>query len=368
MRSALSLAFTRKESLPGPIQLVVFVTDRCNARCAHCFNWKALNQGANLLSSEELGAFAKELGSVLTTSLSGGEPFLRGDVAGVAGLFSSGSVFIPTNGLQPERIESEVRSMLDSSRTTARPLVVSLSLDGPPELHDSIRGVPGNFARLKETYHRLVELKSDAAGQLRIKIGTVLCNRNVDAIPALIDLVAAEMPEADFHDFEIFRGDSPDRSLAAPFVDELEQLKPFIFAAWGRCAFFGRSHPVKSWLALGLKRFLYTLHIETLKQKRQLIPCYAGRTSVVVDETGTLSFCELREKIGNLREAPFKEIWRSERAERVRSSIERGECHCVHSCFQQKNILLNPKLWPHVALYLATDEFTLPPRGGLAGC
>ena len=180
MLGVLKLALTPKVALPGPIQLVVFVTDRCNARCAHCFNWQALNRGADLLSVDELAGLSVELGTLLTTSLSGGEPFLRSDLSRVVGLFGSESVFIPTNGLQPERIEAEVRSMLDSGR--AAPLVVSLSLDGPPKLHDQIRGVPGNYARLLETYRRLAKLKAEAGERLRIKVGTVLCNRNVGEI------------------------------------------------------------------------------------------------------------------------------------------------------------------------------------------
>lgn len=365
MLESARLALTPKEELEGPIQLVLFVTDRCNARCSHCFNWRALNQGADLLSPEELATLSKELGTLLTVSLSGGEPFLRPDLARVVGLFpGAGNVFIPTNGLNPERVEREVRSMLETQR--AAPLVVSLSLDGPPALHDRIRGVPGNYTRLLETYRALAALKREAGDRLRLKAGTVLCNLNVHALPELIGRVKNEMPDVDFHDFEILRGEPPDGSLAAPTVADLERVKPHVFAVWERSAFFGKSHPLRSWLALGIKRFLFTLHIETLRQKRQLIPCYAGRTSAVIDEKGNLSFCELREKIGNVRETPFAELWRSRKAESVRASIERGDCHCVHSCFQQKNVFLNPSVWPHVVRYLATGEFTVPPRDDLA--
>lgn len=362
--SRLRLAFTPKSALRRPAQLVLFVTDRCNARCRHCFHWEALNHGADLLSHAELEDLQRELGPLLTVSLSGGEPFLRSDLARLVGLFEdSGEVSIPTNGLRTERIVESVSRMLDEG---GPPLVVLLSVDGLRETHDRIRGVDGNFDRLQETCRALAELKRRASRrELRLKVGTVLCNLNVAEIPALSESVRCGMPDVDFHNFEILRGAPPDGTIHPPTVAELEWVKPHVFAAWERSMFFGRSRRVSSWLAVGLKRFLFELYIETLRQKRQLIPCLAGRTSAVVDETGNLSFCELREPIGNLREERFETLWTSPRADRIRASIARGECHCVHSCFQPKNVVLNPRLWPHVARYLATGAFTLPatPQG-----
>ncbi|GIW12374.1 MAG: hypothetical protein KatS3mg061_3431 [Dehalococcoidia bacterium] len=112
---------------------------------------------------------------------------------------------------------------------------------------------------------------------------------------------------------------------------------------------------------MGLKRFIFELYLAILREQRQLIPCYAGTTSAVVDASGNLYFCELRESIGNLCQASFTTLWHSEAAERVRASIRRGDCWCVHSCFQQKNVYANPRLWPHIVRYLVTGEFTLPP-------
>lgn len=348
----LAVALSPKDALEGPVQLILFVTDRCNARCAHCFNWKALNQGADVLSLEELRSLASELPGLLSLSVSGGEPFLREGLPRLVAGFATPSVFVPTNGLLPDRIEGEVREILDSSPSD---LTVSLSLDGLPATHDRIRGVPGGFSRLRETYVRLAELP-----RLRLKVGTVLCGANLGEIPALIAFVRETMPSVDFHDFEVLRGAPPDGSLLPPTADELEALLPAIFDAWDRAAFFGAADPVRSWLARGIKRFLFRLYVETLRERRQLIPCLAGQTSLVVSEEGSVSFCELREPIGSLREASLPALWRSPRAEAIRASIARGECHCVHSCFQQKNVFLNPRVWPHLVRYLATGDFSLP--------
>jgi len=364
MWDRVKLALTRKSALMRPIQLIVFVTDRCNARCGHCFNWRALNQGDEGLSLDELGRLSGELGQLLTLGISGGEPFLRQDIAGVYNLFADRNslhdINIPTNGLTPARIQSRVRDMLAQKRATR--VSISLSLDGLGELHDRIRGVPGNFVKVQETYQALVELKSEFPDNPPIiKVGTVLCNWNVHVIPDLINWVRSEMSEVDFHNFEIMRGEPMDGRIGPPTIAELELVKPFIFQVWDKYTFYGKRYPAQSWIALGLKRFIFTMYLEILRQKKQLIPCYAARTSAVIDEKGNVYFCELREPIGNLRRNTLNEVWHSEQAEHVRNSIERGECHCVHSCFQQKNVFLNPRLWPHIMLYLLTGRFTLPP-------
>jgi MoaA/NifB/PqqE/SkfB family radical SAM enzyme len=364
MWNQIRLALTPKGRLARPIQLIVFITDRCNARCGHCFNWRALNQGAEGLALDELQRLSSELGQLLTLGISGGEPFLRSDIAAVFGLFSGNNdlqdITIPTNALMPARIQAHVREIL--AQQTRTRVSISLSLDGLGELHDRIRGVPGNFNRVRETYQALVELKREfPQNPPIIKVGTVLCNWNIQQIPHLIAWVRDNMHEVDFHNFEIMRGEAMDGRIGVPTVDELEWVKPYLFEAWDKYAFYGRRYPIQSWLAMGLKRFIFTMYIEMLRQRKQLIPCFAARTSAVVDEKGNVYFCELRESIGSLRQASLQEIWHSEQAERVRASIERGDCYCVHSCFQQKNVFANPRLWPHVVLYLLTGRFTLPP-------
>ena len=359
------LAFTDKTKLSQPLQLIAFITDRCNARCVHCFNWRAVDEGKHPgLTSEELQSLSEQLGPLLTVGISGGEPFLRDDVSSIYALFASqnelGEIDIPTNGLLPERVYSEVRRMLSQKNPTL--IAITLSLDGLEDLHDRIRGVPGSFARLQETYDALVRLKHEFPdnGPL-IKIGTTLCNWNVRQIPDLIEWIQREMPLVDFHNFEIMRGKPRDDRIGPPNADDLEWVKPHIFQVWRDYAFYGRSRPVQSWIALGLKRFVFTMYVEMLRQRKQLIPCYAGRTSAVVDAESNLYFCELRESIGNLQQRSFQDLWHGEEAESIRASIERGDCYCVHSCFQQKNVFLNPRLWPHVVFYLLTGRFTLPP-------
>jgi molybdenum cofactor biosynthesis enzyme MoaA len=64
-----------------PLQLVLFVTSRCNMRCDHCFYLDEINDSSRTeLSVNQIETLAKELGGLHWVALSGGEPYLRKDL------------------------------------------------------------------------------------------------------------------------------------------------------------------------------------------------------------------------------------------------------------------------------------------------
>ncbi|MBI4698269.1 MAG: radical SAM protein, partial [Nitrospirae bacterium] len=94
--------------------LIFFVTNRCNAKCRHCFYWKNLNKKEEL-SLDEIENISKKLGTVQVLLLSGGEPVLRDDLPEIISMFikNNGSkvVSIPTNALLPEEVERVVERL-----------------------------------------------------------------------------------------------------------------------------------------------------------------------------------------------------------------------------------------------------------------
>ena len=69
-----------------PVHLILFVTDQCNAKCVTCFYWENLNQGESL-QPEHIENISRSLGRLLWLDISGGEPFLRKDLAWVCHKF-----------------------------------------------------------------------------------------------------------------------------------------------------------------------------------------------------------------------------------------------------------------------------------------
>ena len=88
---------------------------------------------------------------------------------------------------------------------------------------------------------------------------------------------------------------------------------------------------------------------ETVRQEKQVIPCYAGKLTAVITETGEVYACEsFSGKLGNLRAAGYdlQAVLAGKAAREKVASIERGECHCTHECYFIMNILFNPALYP----------------------
>lgn len=156
---------------PVPLAVTMALTYRCNLRCRYCQIWEEageeLGTGQVLAAIDELvEAGACRLG------LTGGEPLLRDDLARIVhhakdrGLFTT--VF--TNGALVDRHLSALRR-LDA---------VLVSLDGPRELHDAMRG-QGSF----DGALRAMELL--ARGGVPVWTHTVLTVHNIDALDLVLD-------------------------------------------------------------------------------------------------------------------------------------------------------------------------------------
>ncbi len=150
-----------------PIVVSWAITDRCNMRCKYCSVWK--KGASHELSTEQILKTIKLLSGKGTKifKFTGGEPMLREDIATIInfshklGLYTS----VSTNGfLFADKIKKIEK--LDS---------VSISLDGPQEIQDSIRG--------KDAY-RLAIAALDIAKRENISasLSTVLSSLNLNSL------------------------------------------------------------------------------------------------------------------------------------------------------------------------------------------
>ncbi len=92
--------------------LFLFVTSRCNSVCQTCFYWDTLNKNQDL-SFEQIEALSRTAPPFRKLWLSGGEPFLRPELADVITLFARNNgvvnVNLPTNGLLAGNIAAYAR-------------------------------------------------------------------------------------------------------------------------------------------------------------------------------------------------------------------------------------------------------------------
>lgn len=170
------------------------ITERCNQRCAHCYHdsYASSNEldlaqlEATLAEMERALRAWKRLGSF---SLTGGEPFLRrAELFALAKLMDASDLVayydILTNGALISDADLADLSALSKLRR------VQVSLEGPTAAqNDAIRG-PGSFG---ETLHAIDGLKDSG---LEVAVMMTLSRRNMDTLPAMLDLLADHRVDA----------------------------------------------------------------------------------------------------------------------------------------------------------------------------
>jgi MoaA/NifB/PqqE/SkfB family radical SAM enzyme len=103
----------------------------------------------------------------------------------------------------------------------------------------------------------------------------------------------------------------------------------------------------KELLSLSPKRWLrayfYAGVVRYNTRGERLLGCRAGRDSFFMDPAGKIYPClTLNREIGDITETPFDEIWRSERARRVRGAVDACREPCWMICTARASMLRNP--------------------------
>jgi Fe-coproporphyrin III synthase len=123
--------------------LLIDAHSRCNCRCVMCDIWKTGEHREFTLAQLEAQMEAIERLQVGWVVFTGGEPLMHSDLFALTRLLRDHGirVTILSTGLLFERFAREIVEHTDSA---------IVSLDGPPEIHDRIRRVPGAFERMAQ--------------------------------------------------------------------------------------------------------------------------------------------------------------------------------------------------------------------------
>lgn len=332
--------------------VIFFVTSKCNSRCRHCFFWKSLNH-PDELTIEEISKIFKNLGRVRDISLSGGEPILRKDIKEIIAEVCKNSaprtLSIPSNGLLPDRLLNVAEFTLKNHPDMR--LMVNLSIDGPKEIHENIRGVKGNFEKVIDSAKRLIELR-DKFPNLYVNINSVIINKNISELPDFMKYIRENL-DVDGHYFEVIRGDSKDKDFKIPEINKLIEF--YKIALKNEEFYFNKRYSRKrvglnlgekttKMFYIGIIKYLYSLQVKTLSGKQWPFRCLAGITSLVIYPQGNISVCELKPPVANLKNYGYdiKKLLESPEYRGVLSSIRKNKCSCTHDCFIYNTINHNP--------------------------
>lgn len=341
-----------------PVQIVAYVTARCNLRCEHCFYKETLDApDPGELSLEVFDRSTREIGPVLWFSLGGGEPFVRKDLDRLIEVIQRNcrpKVFsFPTNGWYTEKTFEVAQRVL--WRLQQGNLILFFSLDGPREVHDQIRG-PGSFDRVKATMERLRPL-TRLYPNLYLNVVTTVTERNCASMAGFVDeLVRDFTPSA--ISINLFRYHSlehppiPDSVLEGYRAAAAAYERHLRGGALRHYGFFGGR--VLLFKELLQKELIYRV----AKSNEFVTPCTAGTLSYVIMEDGRLQPCEiLPDTLGNVRTGSktFRELISSPEAKRLRTRIEETECKCTYECAMSTNTLFSWPMSRRLAKALAAD-------------
>ncbi len=303
-----------------PEDLLLVLTYRCNSRCVMCGIWEGDQSGKGELTPDEYARILPD--SLLYVNLTGGEVFLRNDlpevVAAVRSAAPRARIVISTNGLQPRRTQKMLPAILAADPGIG----FAISIDGEPEVHDKVRGIPGGW---KKAYDTVRLLQSEGVTNLRIAF-TATVNQaadNTGHLGRIYDL--ARETGVEFTCAVAHNSDHYFKTSANKGVNVEELARQLDYVARNEL----KSRRIKSWL----RAYFHHGLVEHVKAHVRPTPCEAGHTSFMIDPRGDVYPCNiLNLPVGNVRETPFLDIWNSQRMEEVRGVVRNCNQPCWMVC------------------------------------
>lgn len=305
--------------------MVVALTRRCNLRCVMCRTWDVAPEHP-AMSVDQFGDLLRQAYNLRWLDLTGGELFVRKDAEALFERVLRDAtrlrmLHFPTNGWFGDRVVDTARRVV--SERPDLDLIITVSVDGPREVHDRVRGREGSFERAVETFERLRKLEG-----VGVYIGSTVTRENeadLDALGRVLEERIPNFSRREWHwnwvqkseqffrngeldlrakdDARLARQHAVDRGLPRTPVDVME---------------------------LG---FLLTLE-GYLRGQETRVPCQSLRSTCFVSPEGDLYPCHVWERpLGNIFESSLAELWAARETRRARAEVERLDCGgCFTPC------------------------------------
>ncbi len=339
-----------------PITLTHFVTQRCNARCPHCF--VDFKNAQNELTLEEIEKITKTTGSCLrNVALTGGEPFIRDDFFEIANIWYKNtpikSMVVATNGSMPDKIEEFCKkaSKIDL------PASFFFSYDFIGEKHSEYRGLKDLHLNVIESSKIIQSYKNKFNTTFNITISENNCETAFETYEYMRDVIKAQNINC-----TMLRGekanclDTQTREKLAKAYEEIQTRKQKDFDNGLIKGFSNNSFT--SILLNAKNRVLWKYILETFNKNNYISPCSAGSTFGIIYHDGSVFPCELlNTKMGNLKDFDydFLKLWNSIHAKNIKKDIICSKCHCSDECSWLINIFSSPRYYSELAYYITKN-------------
>ena len=295
------------------------LTERCNLRCKHCYQ---TGRTMDEMSFSEIKEAVTEISDTLNEwesvygmrysksfNVTGGEPLLRNDIFDIIREIKGQGfgLYLLTNGICVDKKKANVLSDLNVNG-------VQVSIEGPEEVHDSIRGKGSYSVSMKGVRYLL-----DAG--LNVTMNVTLSSMNADYFMDIIDIAMRKgVQRLGFSRLvPSGRGGSMLKEMLSQ--ERTRQLYNKIFSLDTGSLEIVTGDPVAA----------QSLIVEE-GEDRGNIPsggCAAGVSGITILPDGGLVPCRrLDISLGNIRKDSFREIWAASKVlEDIRSREKyKGKC------------------------------------------
>ncbi len=309
-----------------PMGAVYEATMRCNLHCEFCYVGDLLNIEGQWREEMTLDALR----------LTGGEIFMRKDIMSVLDLFREkgyAAGYLTTNGTIISEERAEALADLAAKGFLKH---ISVSVDGPKDLHDAARGLKGTFERTTEGLRRLQDAARRKGAPLRVSINTTVAHESLEALDQMVDVAEAlgvdaiglnhlmfSTPEEVAETVKMIG--AKDASVIATFVTpdpglDVAQVRRKVTALEQKCKARNVLFDYRPKVHSQLLDSYYTPG--TKLEGRCLYPFLHARVSF----SGKVFFCPfIRVEVGDLTESSLEQVWNGERyVEMRRRLLEHG--------------------------------------------
>jgi MoaA/NifB/PqqE/SkfB family radical SAM enzyme len=309
--------------------LILNIHTHCNCRCIMCDIWKReTHEQVRVADLNRHRASLRNL-AVRQVVLSGGEPLLHGDLRALCDFFRQENIRLTllTTGLLLLKRANDVSTLFDD---------VIVSIDGPREIHDSIRRVHGAFDLIAQGVAAIHEQEP----ALEIACRTTVQKANHRHLRATvtaahlagfdsISFLAADLTSEAFNRPLVWPGERQSEiALTVQEVVELENEVEQLIAEYGddiRGKYIAET-------AEKLRRIprRFREHLGELSPKAPI--CNAPWVSAVIEVDGAVRPCFFHRAVGNVKSSTLEEIVNGEAARLFRQSLNVSENPTCRRC------------------------------------
>jgi MoaA/NifB/PqqE/SkfB family radical SAM enzyme len=333
----------------APILLNILVTSVCDMRCTHCFFTDELDDRPRKklqMKTHEIEKISETLGGNLgVLVLAGGEPFTRKDLPEIVGAFHRNnkleSVYLMSNGQIHPRIFPDVARICQENPNLN--VTIALGIDGLKDQHEKIRQKAGSWDKAIHTARTLQEMKKEFP---RIDVQTCTCvmNSNQDTIFEWYDFLKYDL-KPDKININYIRPPSKDPNELNFDHERYAKLSNMILDDVRSSAIKNNYGGSAGFFKAAIDIYMHDLIAKVKETDKAQMKCYAGTAGAVIYDEGTISSCENKSAVANLRDFDwnFQTAWNSPQMKQRRKEVAAG-CFCTHeSNSYYPSLPFNPK-------------------------